>query len=101
MDFNWNIDAELVAKFKECNHVFCSRWDGIDTAKQYNSSVYRLQGGYNPKVHYPIDVPKVRDVAFIGERRADRVSYQKETGFEFTTMIPTPSVSTAIVAEKK
>ena len=82
MDFNDNINSELIDKFKTCNYVFCSRWDGLNVARQYNNNVYRLQGGYNPKVHYPIDVPKVRDVVFIGKSRSDRTVYQKETGFE-------------------
>ena len=67
MDFAPRIDNELKQKMKECNHVFCSRYDGINVARQCNDNVYRLQGGYDPEEHYPIDIPKVRDVAFIGD----------------------------------
>lgn len=100
MDFQDNINTELIAKFKMCNHVFCSRWDGINVAKQYNKNVYRLQGGYNPKVHYPMVVSKIRDVAFIGRCRDDRTVYQKEIGFEFINGVYNETHS-KIVSETK
>jgi len=85
MDNRWNIDDEARQKMKKCDYVFCSRWDGIDEASRLNDNVYRLQGGYDPKVHYPIGVPKIRDICFIGALRPDRAAYAKAVGAENIT----------------
>jgi len=82
-DFDTSIDDELVEKFKVCNYIFCSRWDGINVARKYNENVYRLQGGFNSKVHRPFDIPKRRDVVFIGGlRNRSRIEYRKAVNFE-------------------
>lgn len=83
MDFVTRIDEELRQKMKECNYVFCSRYDGINEAVKYNSNVYRLQGGYDPELHCPIDVPKTKDVVFIGNiERRGRGQFAKNVNFE-------------------
>lgn len=82
MDFMPRIDSELKAKMANCNYVFCSRYDGINEALKYNKNVYRLQCGYDPDLHYPIDIPQTRDVVFIGNiDRRGRREYIKEVAF--------------------
>ena len=85
MDWRGNINQELIEKMKACEHVFCSRWDGINEAVKHNSSVHRLQGGFDPDIHHPFDVSKTRDVVFIGEVRADRGKYINHAGIEVVT----------------
>ncbi len=80
-----NIDAEFGAKLGHCDFIFCSAQDVVDLAKRYCPNSYRLQGGYDSKVHYPIDVPKKRDAVFIGTLRDYRIKYKKEVNFEVVT----------------
>lgn len=81
MDFRTLIDDELRQKMQHCTHVFCSRWDGIEEAVKFNKNVHRLQGGYDPDLHYPMDVPYTRDVCFIGDKKSDRVKYTDYVDF--------------------
>ena len=100
MDNKNNLDNEVVSKMKECDYVFCSRWDGINEALKWNPNVYRLQGGYNPKVHRPFERLKTRDVVFIGEARNERVIYQSQVGFEIINNVYNEEHS-KIVSETK
>jgi len=100
MDNKWNINNELIQKFKKSQYIFCSRQDGLDIAVKYNKNVFRLQGGYNPKVHYPITTPKIRDVVFIGSARKDRKHYQSVYKFDILNNIYNKQHS-QIVSETK
>ncbi len=82
MDTKTYINKELILKMKECDYIFCSSWDGINTAKKHNENVFRLQGGHNPEVHYPMSVPKIRDVAFIGWMYGLRNRYRRFVEFD-------------------
>ena len=83
MDPKSRIDSELIQKMKECNMVFCSRYDGINEAVRHNKMVFRLQGGYDPTTHYPLNVPYTRDVAFIGNvNRHGRKEYIDKVEFD-------------------
>lgn len=66
MDGMENYDQELAEKIQYCDFTFCSVQGCVNESKKYCKNVYKLQGGYDPKVHYPMDIPKKRDVAFIG-----------------------------------
>ena len=66
MDGMENYDSELADKIGHCDFTFCSVQACVNESKKYCKKVYRLQGGYNAKVHYPMDIPKIRDVSFIG-----------------------------------
>jgi len=81
MDPGNNVNSELIEKIKECNCIFCSRLPAIKVAKKYGKNVYRLQGGYDSNIHKPINVPKIRDVVFIGEMRFYRTIFK--TGWDF------------------
>ncbi len=87
MDFSDNINAELIYKMQASDFIFCSRWDGIYAAKHYskNGNVYRLQGGYDPALHYPVDIPKIRDVCFIGRMRPNRDHFRRGYPFDVIT----------------
>lgn len=82
MDDWHNINSELVEKIKECNYIFCSAPSGIAEANKYKKKVYRLQGGYASKVHYPINVPKNRDVCFIGSIHTNRKQFKDKVNFK-------------------
>lgn len=83
MDRSLNIDKELRERFGACNYVFCSCRSGVREAKKQNPNTFRLQGGFDPEVHRPIDVPKKRDVCFIGSMYpiSRRRMFRKEVGF--------------------
>jgi len=86
MDNIWGINEELILKMKECNYVFCSRYDGIDEAKKHNNNTYFLQEGYDPSIHHPIETPYIRDVAFIGSvRRRYRKRFAQRMNFDVFT----------------
>lgn len=78
MDNACHIDNELVLKIKKCNYVFCSTRESVIIAKKYNNNVYRLQGGYNPDVHYPMKIPKLRNIVFMGNVGAYYIPYRSE-----------------------
>jgi hypothetical protein len=84
-----NINDEFEAKLGHCDFVFCSAQYVADLAKGYCPNSYRVQGGYDSKVHYPIDVPKKRDAVFIGDLKGKvhdyRIKYKKEVNFEVVT----------------
>lgn len=82
MDNKVNLNGEVRDKFKYCNHIFCSSNAGMEVASTLNNSVYKLQGGFNPKAHYPMELPKIRDVAFIGSLRLERKRYWEAIKFD-------------------
>ena len=88
-DIGPNINDEFKAKLGHCDFIFSPAQEGVDLGKKYGPRAYRVQGGYNPKVHYPIDVPKKRDAVFIGDLRGSthdyRIKYKKEVNFEVVT----------------
>lgn len=86
MDNYHNINGELIAKIKECDHIFCSTLLSVETAKKYNNNVYKLHGGYDTKMHYPvINVSKTRDVVFIGCMYRYRWLFKNEVNFDVIT----------------
>jgi len=84
-DIGPNINNEFEAKLRHCDLIFSSGQECVDLGKKYCPRAYRLQGGYNPKVHYPTNVPKKRDAVFIGDLRDYRIKYKKEVDFEVVT----------------
>jgi spore maturation protein CgeB len=82
MDPKGNIDKELILKIKASNYVFTSRWDCIREGKRHNNNVYYVHEGYDPKTNYPMDVPKIRDVSFIGNLRDGRFKYHEVIKFD-------------------
>jgi len=82
MDPRGNIDGELIEKMKYCHYVFTSRWDAVRVAEKYNRNVYRIHEGYDPKVNKPFNIPKIRNVCFIGNLRSYRYAYYKEIKFD-------------------
>lgn len=85
MDFQDNINAELIQKMKKSNYVFCGRWHGVEEGKKHNKNVYKICEGYDPKVHFPRDIPKTRDISFIGNMRSYRERFRKTVNFDVIT----------------
>ena len=81
MDDVYNMNAELKEKMKYSDYIFCSTNTAVEEGKKYCKNVYRLQGGYDSNIHKPIDVPKIRDVAFIGGMRPYRNKFK--AGWDF------------------
>lgn len=79
-NFN-NINQELIQKMEVCDYIFCSTPSGLETGKRHNKNTYKLKGGYDSKIHRPADVPKLRDVCFIGGMYPYRMPYYSEVGF--------------------
>jgi len=75
MDPAGNIDTELIEKMKASNYVFSARWDGYNESKKYNSNSFRIHEGFDSLVHKPFNVPRTRDICFIGEARSYRKPY--------------------------
>lgn len=82
MDDIYNMDVELVEKMKHSDYIFCSINTAMEEGKKHCNNVYRLQGGYDSNIHRPVDVPKVRDVAFIGGMRPYRNKFKSGWDFE-------------------
>lgn len=73
---NVNFSEALRDKIISCNYTFCALTDPYKEAlKLKPRSVYFLQEGFDEKVNYPMDVPYVNDVAFIGVLRNKRQKY--------------------------
>jgi len=85
MDSVDNINAELIQKMQKSDYIFSGGWDGYDEGLKYNKNTFRIHEGYNPKTNYPMDVPKVHDVCFIGELRANRAVFRREVSFDVVT----------------
>lgn len=89
MDHSHKFDNELILKIANCNFVFCSAC--TELSKRYNKNSFRLQGGYDPKQHLPINIKKDIDVSFIGSIKkrkdchVDRHEYYDKIDFESFT----------------
>lgn len=95
---NWN--AELIDKMKQCDYVFCSVKERVEAARKYCKNSYRLQGGYDPSVHYPMSLPKKRDVTFIGTLRPEKRIFMCGWNFDIVTGVYNEDHS-RIVSETK
>lgn len=88
MDGIYSMDKELVDKMKHSNYVFCAIKDCAFEAKKHCQNSYRhpCGGGFDSRIHYPIDVPKIRDVVFIGNVHSYvlpyRAQFKKEVNFD-------------------
>lgn len=78
MDGTFHLDTELIDKMKCSSYVFCADRDFTLEAKKYCQNSYRhpCAGGFDSRVHCPIDVPKVRDVVFIGDVHSYLLPYR-------------------------
>ena len=72
---NW--DLELIDKMRHVNYVFCSVKKCAEDAKIFCKNSYRLQGGFDPVVHCPMFLPKIRDAVFIGTLRPEKEIFRK------------------------
>lgn len=100
MDDWHNINTELIEKIKESDYIFCSAPAGIATAKEHGKHAYRLQGGYDPKMHHAIDRPKKMDVCFIGSMHTNRKEFAKKVNFKIISGVYNEKHS-KIVSETK
>lgn len=100
MDDIHMMDAEFFAKAKNSDCIFTSCITYIDKLKKYCRNVYKLHGGYNPDVHYPMNVSKKRDVCFIGSMHTNRKKFAKEVNFEIISGVYNKKHS-RIVSETK
>jgi spore maturation protein CgeB len=82
MDDKYNINKEFLDKIPYSDYVFTSYPDCVKELSAIHTKVYRLQGGYDPDIHKPIDVPKKYDVAFIGEMRPNRQFFRNHVNFD-------------------
>lgn len=73
-----SVNEELILKMKVSNYIFCAGPEVINVAKKYCDNVYKLHGGYNSEIHYPIDRPKIRDVCFIGRVHGYFLPYREK-----------------------
>ena len=73
-DFN-NMDQELIDKIIHCDIAFFASWNELKTSKSLNNNSFKLHGGYDPKIHLPIDIKKKYDVSFIGNIHPYRQKY--------------------------
>lgn len=85
MDPAGNINSELVLKIQNSDFVFSWRWDGVKEGLKYCKNTYRIYEGYDSKINYKMDVPKIRDVCFIGHMRGIRNTYREAVKFEILT----------------
>lgn len=80
---NVNFSEALRGKIIACHYTFCALTEPYREAlKLKPSSVYFLHEGFDEKVNYPMDVPYVNDVAFIGELRNERQKYHNILRFK-------------------
>jgi len=82
MDNFHNMNVELIEKMKECDFVFASCSSALNEASKYNAQVYRHHGGYDSNIHRLTDVPKTRDVVFVGGMYPYRMPYRDAVNFE-------------------
>lgn len=82
MDDIHNVDQELIQKLSYCDYIFTACETCIEDFRDHTPNVFRLHGGYDPTIHKPINVPKVRDVAFIGDLRPRRKVFRDYVEFE-------------------
>ena len=100
MDNYNNINGELIEKIKECNYIFCATLSGFETAKKYNRPAFMLQGGYDKEMHYPMNLPKTRDVVFIGGLYPYRQVFKNKANFDVLSDIYNEEHSRAVSSTK-
>jgi len=68
MDGLKGFNSEVRQKFVYSDFIFCSVRVCFQEAKKYSSNSYwhPCEGGYDSRIHYPMDIPKIFDVVFIG-----------------------------------
>jgi len=68
MDGLNNFCDEVIQKFNHSDFVFCSIYECAIEAQKYckNSVRHPCEGGFDSRIHRPVNVPKIRDIAFIG-----------------------------------
>jgi spore maturation protein CgeB len=73
---NWNnMDQELIDKVIHCDIAFFAGWRELEWGKSLNKNSFKLHGGYDPKLHHPIDTEKIYNVTFIGNIHPYRKKY--------------------------
>ena len=73
---NIGFSDELRQKIAISNFTFCALTQPYNEAKKINpANVFFLQEGFDEKNNYPMNVPYVNDVAFIGALRNERQDY--------------------------
>jgi len=88
MDGAIGTDIELIDKMKHSDYVFCAIKDCVFEAKKHCQNSYRhpCAGGFDSRIHCPMNVPKTRDVAFIGNVNTYvlpyRAQFKKEVNFD-------------------
>lgn len=85
MDPKGNIDNELILKMGAVHYVFSARWDGYYESLKHNPNTFRICEGYDPKVHFPHNVPKKYNVSFIGQLRQNRQKFANHVDFDIIT----------------
>lgn len=82
---NSNFNEALRAKVKECDYTFCALRIPYNEACKLSDSVYFLQEGFDEEANFPMEIPKIHEVSFIGNLRNERAKYHKEIGFTVIT----------------
>jgi hypothetical protein len=83
MDWDRGFRRALLRMASGCHYAFISRRGSLEKLKKYaykkgsNTSIHLLCEGFDADVDYPQDVPKIRDVCFIGRPRKERGVYTK------------------------
>lgn len=73
---NVNFSDSLKQKILNCDYTFCALTEPyLEALKIKSDSVYFLQEGFDEKVNYPISVPYINDISFIGALRNERKKY--------------------------
>lgn len=88
MDAIWNLTTEVIQQMQACHFVCCGLQKPTDIARQHCDQVYRIPQVYDPRDHYPMDLPKAYDVTFIGNLQPigmvhlERFLYKKYLDFQ-------------------
>jgi hypothetical protein len=79
---NSRFSDSLKDKILFSNFTFCALTAPYKEAKKINSnSVYFLQEGFDEACNYPMNVPYINDVSFIGNLRGERENYHDALDF--------------------
>lgn len=82
MDDIYNINKEFMDKLQFSDFIFTSCPGCEDIFRNNGGKVFRVQCSYDPEQHKPINVPKIRDVAFIGDLRPYRKAFRNHVEFD-------------------
>jgi hypothetical protein len=82
--FNRQFGDPLREKIKTCKFTFCALTEPYRVAKSIShNSVYFLQEGFDEDCNYPMSIPYINDVSFIGNLRSEtRKKYCDMLGFK-------------------